>query len=530
MKLKSMAFAAVAGLLVSTSPVWAKTLRWAGAAPILTLDPHSSSDVTTAGLIANVYESLVGRDQNLALEPGLATKWESVSPTVWRFTLRPGVKFSGGQDFTAEDAKFSIERANPATGGMYSQFLATVDSVKVVDPMTLEITTKTPDPLLPRWLSAIAIMSKAWATQHGGEQVTPLAATKDQHVVRNANGTGPFAVASWDASSGVVTLRRNPSWWGTMDPSITEAVYSPIGSAPTRVAALLSGNVDLVTSLPVQDVARVEAAPNLQVLKQTELRQLMLLMSPHRDEPLDAWDNNGQPLKTNPWRDLRVRKAVAHAVNVPQIVSRVMQGFAKQTALPTMAGLADYQADLDVGPVFDPELSKKLLAEAGYPNGFKVRLRCTNDRYPNDEAICRAIAAMLARAGINAEPAPEPWAGFARDLLAFNMDFILLAAAANGQTTYDMLQGTWMTRQGRDGTFNWLRWSDKEFDEAVNGLKAEFDPAKRTALTRTALTIARDRQAGVFLHQQMLTWGATKSVEATLRPDGYVILRAVRLK
>jgi peptide/nickel transport system substrate-binding protein len=530
MTLRAIAITAAVGLLLSPAAAEAKTLRWAGAAPILTLDPHSSSDVTTAGLIANVYEPLVGRDQNLDLEPGLATKWEVVTPTVWRFSLRTGVKFADGRPFTAEDAKFSIERANPPGGGMYAQFLATVDSVKVVDDATIDIATKTPDPLLPRWLASIAIMSKSWSTEHGSTEVTPLAATKDQHVVRNTNGTGPFTVASWDASSGVVTLKRNPAWWGKMDESITDAVYSPIGSAPTRVAALLSGNVDLVTSLPVQDVGRVEAAANLKVLKQVELRQMVLMMSPFRDVALDTWDNNGQPLKENPWRDVRVRKAVAHAVNVQQIVSRVMQGFAKPTALPTMAGLADYQPDMDVGPAFDPDLSKRLLAEAGYPNGFKVRLRCTNDRYPNDEAICRAVSSMLARAGIDAQPSPEPWSTFAKDLLGFNMDFILLAAAANGQTTYDMLQGTWMTREGRDGQFNWLRWSDKEFDTAVNGVKTEFDPAKRKALIRTALQIAKDKVAGVFLHQQMLTWGATKAIEASLRPDGYVILKAIQLQ
>jgi peptide/nickel transport system substrate-binding protein len=517
-----------AALLLMSGAAEARTLRWAGASPILTLDPDSSSDVTTAGLVQNVYEALVGRDQNLDLVPGLAESWQATDPVTWRFKLRPGVTFAGGEAFTADDVKFSLERANPPQKGMYSQFLTSVAEIKVIDPLTVDVITKSPDPLLPRWLSAVAIMSKTWSAAHGALEATTPASAKDLYVVRNADGTGPFVVQSWDSSSGVVSLRRNPAWWGKVAPdAVTDVTFTPIASAPTRVAALLSGNVDLVTSLPVQDVARIEASPNLKVSMRPELRQMVVLMSPARDVPLDTWDKTGAPLKQNPWRDLRVREAVAHAINVPLIVGRVMQGYARASAIPSMPGLPDYEADLDVSPTYDPELSRRLLAEAGYPDGFRFRFRCTNDRYVNDEAICRAVASMLARVGLDAQASPEPWASFVKDLIGLNMDFILLAAAPNGQTTYDMLQGVWMTRKGPDGAFNWLRWSDPDFDADVEGLKTEFDPAKRRALMRAALTVAKDHVAGVFLHQQMILWGMSKSIDGIIRPDSYVVLNAL---
>jgi peptide/nickel transport system substrate-binding protein len=530
MKMRTILSMLFAAALAAAGAAEAKTLRFAGPSPILTLDPHSSADYNTLSILLNVYDTLVGRDQNLDLEPALATRWEAVSPTVWRFTIRQGVKFAEGQPLTAEDVKFSIDRANPKQTGMFTQFLASVDKVTAVDEHTVEFTTKAPDPLLPRWLTSIAIISKDWAMKHGAAVAPDLASGREQYTVRNANGTGPFRVERWDASSGTVVLRRSDTWWGKADGNVTEAIYTPIASAPTRIAALLSGNTDLVIALPIQDIPRVEAAANLKVLKRPELRHLLVLMSPQRDVPLDMWDKAGAPLKQNPWRDLRVRRAVAHAVNRDQIVARVMQGNARPSGIASMPGLADYQEDLDVPLKFDPDLSKKLLAEAGYPDGFKARLRCTNDRYPNDEAICRALASMLARIGIDVEPSPEPWSAFVKDLVNLNIDFALLAAAANGQTTYDMLQGTWMTRQGPDGNFNWLRWSDKEFDAAVTALKAEFDPAKRKALTRTALEIARDRVAGVFLHQQVLTWGVKKTIDASIRPDAYVVLKVVKVE
>jgi peptide/nickel transport system substrate-binding protein len=258
----------------------AKTFRYAAASPILTLDPHASTDPVTMMVLMNVYEALVGRDQNLALVAGLATKWEATEPTTWRFTLRQGVHFDEGQPFTAADAKFSIERAS---GGMFNQFTTNIADVVVVDDHTLDVRTKQPDPLLPRWLSAVAIVNRDWALAHDSSRATTISANQEQYVVRHANGTGMFKLAAWDASSGKATLERNDGWWGQSDSNVTTAEFIPIASGPTRVAALLSGDVDLLRDVPTSDIARIKADTALKLEQRPSFRQMMLLMSPAPD-------------------------------------------------------------------------------------------------------------------------------------------------------------------------------------------------------------------------------------------------------
>lgn len=533
MRIRNAPKAALLALALSAClfarPADAAALHYAGPSPVLTFDPHASTDFTTLGTVLNVYDTLVGRDQNLDLRPALATSWESVSPTVWRLKLRDGVTFTGGQPFTADDAKFSIERANAGGKGMLSQFLVSVDSVNVVDDHTIEIVTKYPDPLIPRWLTSVGMMSRAWAEEHDSVAATDLKSGVEEYATRHANGTGPYSLASWDATSGEIKLERNPNWWGKAEGNVTEATFSPISAAPTRVAALLSGNVDMIVGVPLQDVERIKGTAGFQVLQRPELRQMVVLMSPENPTAADTFDRDGKPLDKNPWADVRVRKAVSLAIDVKGIAEKIMRGHAKDTSIASMPGMEGYPADLDTPHEYDPEQSKALLAEAGYPNGFKTRLRCTNDRYANDEAVCRALASMLARVGIDTEPSPEPWATFVKDLVALKIDFLLLAAAPNGQTTFDMLQGTWMSRNPPNGAFNWSRWSSPEFDKAVDAMKAEFDPKKREDLTRKALEILRDQVGGVFLYQQYVTWGARDAIKTVVRPDNYVVLNAIEV-
>ncbi len=525
MSLRKAWLIAFAGVLMLAAPgARAALFRYAAASPILTLDPHASTDPVTMMVLTNVYEALVGRDQNLDLVPGLAEKWEATAPTTWRFTLRRGVKFGEGQDFTAADVKFSLERPS---AGMFGQFITTVAETVVVDDHTVDIHTKQPDPLLPRWLSAVEIMSRDWAVAHDSVKASGIATSQEEYAVRHANGTGVFKVESWDAGSGKVRLTRNPAWWGQSASNVTEAEFVPIASGPTRVAALLSGDVDLLRDVPTSDIARIGANPAFKVVGRPSFRQMMVLMNPAPDVADDVSDNDGKPLAANPWRDLRVRQAVAHAIDTNLLVTRLMGGYAVASGIPSPRGLDGYQADLDVPATYDPALSRKLLAEAGFPAGFRTRLQCTNDRYPNDEAVCRALVSMLARVGIKADPDPRPWKNFVQDLTQLKMNFLLLGQLPNGQTTYDLLHSTYMTRKGGEGFLNWALWSNAAFDGDLHALEGEFDPGRRQALLHDALSIARDQVASVMLYTETVSWAMKRTVDAAVRQDSYVMLQWV---
>ena len=241
------------------------------------------------------------------------------------------------------------------------------------------------------------------------------------------------------------------------------------------------------------------------------------------------WDKQGNPLPKNPFKDVRVRRAVAHAIDANLIVQRVMRGHATPAGIAAIPGVNGYQKDLDVRWPFDQARAKALLAEAGYPQGFRVQLNCPSDRYVNSEAICRAAAAQLAQVGIDVQLNLQPWAAFVPPLTRIESSFHFIGSGPTGQDTQDTLHGTMMTRQGENGFFNWARWTNPGFDAAVSRLVREFDPAKRNEFYREALMIARDEVHAVYLHSQMITWGARAGIDARVRQDAQVMLDLVKI-
>ena len=408
--MRKLLMAAALAVGLSAGMAEARTVRWAASGDPNTMDPHSQNLGTVTMVLQQIYDPLIQRTEELGLAPGLATRWEQVEPTRWRFWLREGVTFHEGQPFTADDVVFSITRAQQPTSN-YAIYVDTIEATTQSGPMVVDVTTRVPDPILPNKIASVFMMSRAWSEQHNATRPQNTRAREEMFTTRNTNGTGAFRLQSREPDVRTV-LARNDAWWGWAQPSsreanITEIVYRPISSDATRVAALLSGEVDFVLDPPLQDLNRLRAAPNIRVLEGPEVRTIFLSMDLHRDELLYS-DVRGR----NPLKDLRVRQALYQAIDIQAIHRTTMRGQSVVTGTLFPPQVNGYSAAEDVRLPYDQARARALLAEAGYPNGFEITLDCPNNRYINDEQVCQAIVAMWARAGIRARLNSMPLAPF----------------------------------------------------------------------------------------------------------------------
>lgn len=492
----------------------AKTFRWANDGDPTTMDPHARSDGFVTSFDMNIYEPLIRRDRNLKLEPALATEWSNINPTTWRIKLRQGVKFHDGTPLTVEDVIFSIQRARDAGADVTSQ-LASLKEVKKIDDSTIDFITDGPVPILPNYLVAAAIMSKAWCEAHN----TTSAATHEgleNYATRNANGTGPFILK--DRQPGVrTTLIKNLGWWGHKDQPIDvdEVVFTRIENAATRAAALLSGELDMVYNVPPQDIERVRDTQGMKIWQTPELRTIFLGMDQSRDELLES-NVKGK----NPFKDRRVRQAFYEAIDEDAIKNKVMRSFAHPTGLMIGSGINGYDETLDKRFPYDPAAGKKLLAEAGYPSGFEVGFDCPNDRYVNDEAICQAVVAMLAKIGVKANLLAQTKAKYFGKINApkFETSFYLLGWTPGPLDAFNMLQNLTASRTETDGIYNNGGYTNPHLDALIKKIKVELDSEKRDELIGEALTIIKDDFVYIPLHQQMVVWASRSNVE--LAPMG----------
>src|SRR5437764_1025179 len=385
---------------VAISPASAQTLRYANQGDLKSLDPYTLNETTTHAHLGQVYDGLIARDKDLKIIPALAESWETPEPTRWRFHLRKNVKFQNGDPFTADDVVFSADRVR-AKGSNLQTRIAVDTKVVKVDDYTVDFILTTPNPILNSQWDTWYIMDKKWAEANNTAAPTPVAATTPSFASLNANGTGAFTVESHQP--GVKTVfKANPNWWRKPEHNLKEIIFTPIGSDATRVAALLSGEVDVIEPVPIQDIARVNSSGNATVMTGPELRTIFLGMDQVRDELLYS-NIKGK----NPFKDIRVREAFYKAVDVELIKNRVMRGLSSPSALMIAPPLFSLSKDF-TRPKFDPDAAKKLLAEAGYPDGFEVTMDCPNDRYVNDAAICEAVVGMLARIGVKVDLLAQP--------------------------------------------------------------------------------------------------------------------------
>ena len=534
MKFRSWALAGAAAAAMAVSTVAAaKELRYAFQGSLSSLDPYALNETFTLGYLGNIYEGLIRRGADLGIEPALAEKWEIVEPTRWRFHLRKGVKFHDGSTFSADDVVFSANRVR-ADGSDLKTRISQDTKVVKVDDHTVDFVTTKPNPILHVEWATWYIMSKSWAEKNGA--VKPQSVTaKDQknYATLNANGTGPFKVLTHEPDVRTVA-EVSTGWWDKPEHNLTKVTFTPIGSDATRVAALLSGQVDMAYPIPVQDQRRVDSNGSTSMLVGPELRTIFLGMDQHRDEL--AYSNvKGK----NPFKDRRVREAFYRAINVDAIKKKVMRGLSSPSALMVAAAPGINGGDDPKNPKYkrveyDVAKAKALLAEAGYPDGFEVGMDCPNNRYVNDEAICTAAVSMLAKIGVKVNLLAQPKAQYFAKVLAPKLDtsFYLLGWTPGSFDAWNVLynlHGCYSTDTGR-GKFNLGRYCNPKVDELTDKVLTETDATKRTAMIHEAWAMTTEELAYIPLHQQAVAWGVGDKVNLKQRADNQFVWRHVTVK
>lgn len=500
---------AIATLMSTTAFASAETLRWARAGDALTLDPHAQNEGPTHTIRHQMYEPLLVRDTTGAFEPALATEWapSETDPTVWIFQLRQGVTFHGGETFTAEDVVFSFERAKQPNSDM-KELIGSIIEVRAVGDYTIEMVTDGPNPILPSNLTNLFIMDKGWSEANNTVNVQDFEGGEITYATTNANGTGPYVLTSREPDVRTV-MTRNEAYWGRdqFPMEVSEIVYTPIQNAATRVAALLSGEVNFLQDMPVQDLVRVNDADGLTVKKAPQNRVIFFGMNQGADD-IEADNIDG----ANPLADVRVRKAMSMAINRDAIQKVVMRGQSEPAGMIAPPFVNGWTAEMDAESSTNVEMARSLLDEAGYGDGFSIRLDCPNDRYINDEAICQAAVGMLGQIGVTVNLDAKPKAQHFPLITEGKTDFYMLGW---GVPTYDSEYIFNFLVHGREsdiGTWNGTGFDNDAIDAKIESLASNTDLAARNADIADIWRVVQDEALYIPVHHQVLNWGMAEGV------------------
>lgn len=513
---------ACAGLAQAQMQVVA--LRVASAFDPQTLDPHAVALLYHSRVAHQVYESLVGRDADFKLEPALARSWRPMDARRWRFQLRADVRFHDGSVMSADDVVFSLERALGRNSQRAFQ-LKGVSRVHKVDELTVDLLLDAPDAVLPEKLQFVSIMNKAWCEQHGVTQAQDFNGKQETHAVRHANGTGPYRLQRFEPDVRVV-LQRHPAWWGRSDArngNVDEVQFVVIKSDATRLAALASGEVDVVLDPPFQDIERLQRDPRLKLSSVAELGQQYFTFDQARPE-LEFSDVKGR----NPFKDLRVRQAVWHALNIELIVDKVLRGQAEPSGLFLSPLVDGVTRDMDKRLPYNPARAKALLAEAGYPDGFAVTLDCVNTTWRQN--VCQAATAMLSQVGIRTTLRASAPTQFFPKLSQGTASFIEYGwtASPDAWLSLNGLFKTWDLSGG--GTFNAGRYSNTRLDPLLDAIRVEPDIERRRGMVGDALRMIAADLPYIPLYRRKLNWAMARQVTLTPWPNDVLELRWVRLR
>lgn len=511
--LKATLVAAVAAVaLLGAQPGSAKTFTWANDGDVSSMDPYARNETFLLSFMANVYEPLVRRDRNLKLEAALAEKWTQVNPTLWRFNLRHNVKFQGGEPFTADDVVFSYGRAMGKGSNVAGNFTSVKDTRKV-DDFTVEVDTKYPDPLLADKMAQIGIMSKIWAEKNNALNTADMTKNEENFATRNANGTGPFKVTDREPDVKTV-LEPYKDWWDKPQHNLTKVVFQRIANDATRVAALLSGDVDLVQDVPVQDIERLSSTDGFKVETGPENRVIYFGYR-FGEEPL----RSSNITDSNPFNNPLVREAMELVLDRDAIQQVVMRGNSIPTGVATPPFVNGWTEELDAYPAVDVERARELMAEAGYPDGFSVTLDTPNNRYVNDEAISTAYVGMLAQIGIQVTLASRPVAEHSPIILANESDFYLLGW---GVPTFDsayVFNDLIHTKTETLGTYNVGLYSNPELDEMIVSLGTETDLDVRNQTIAEIWEVVKADRVLLPVHNQVLAYAMREDITLPVHPE-----------
>jgi peptide/nickel transport system substrate-binding protein len=527
-RLAARPFAGLVLLVALLAPVLAaaqggspgKELVIALAAPVTALDPHFHNLTPNNGLTKHVFENLVTYDEKQQLKPGLAESWRALDDTTWEFKLRRDARFHDGTPFTADDVIATFKRIPnvPNSPASFTIFTRPVTSLTATDPHTLVMRTASPHPGLPRDMAGVQIISKAAVE----------AKTDDFNAGRAMNGTGPYKFVEYRPGDRVV-LARNDGYWGTR-PHWERVQFRMISNNAARVAALMAGDVHMIENVPTSDVAKLRQSAGLTVRSAVSNRVIYLHLDSNRgkDSPF-VRAKDGSALASNPLKDARVRHAISLAINRAAIIDRIMEKQA--VAAGQFLDTSFYGTSRNLKPdPFDPERAKKLLAEAGWPDGFQVTLHSPNNRYINDEKIAQAIAQFLTRVGIDTKLETMPSNVFFTRASKLEFSLLLVGwGSETGDTSSPLrsLVATFDKEKGA-GAANRGRFSDPGLDAMIDAAMVQIDETKRGLLLAAASEKAMAEHAIVPLHYEVSTWAMRKGLDFPARADQYTFAFEVR--
>ena len=510
-----LAAGVAAGLLVSTMAS-AQTLRWARSGDSLTLDPHAQNEGPTHTLAHQIYEPLLHRDMAGQITPALATGWKALddNPNVWRFQLRKGVKFHDQSAMTAEDVVYSFKRAMKPTSAM-KELLTSVKDVRMVDDHTVDIETNGPNPLLINNLTNLFIMDSGWTEGNGASDPQDVAAGETTFASQNTNGTGAFVLISRTPDQKTV-LKANPNYWGVgqFPLEVSEIHYTPIQSAATRVAALLSGEVDFIQDVPVQDLKRVGDQSGLKVVTAAQNRVIFFGMDSGSAD-IETDDVDGK----NPFADVRVRRAMNMAINRDAIKKVVMRDQSSPTNVIMPPFVNGWTEALDQVPAGGVAEAKQLMAEAGYGDGFSVTLNCPNDRYINDEAICQAAVGMLGQIGIKVNLDAKPKAQHFPLIKNKTTDFYMLGWGVPTFDSHYIFNFLVHTTTDNRGSRNNTGYDNADVNAKIVALESETDLARRDGIIADIWNQVQEDQIYLPIHNQVLNWGMRDGIQFDVQPE-----------